>query len=173
MNLKVNDTILYGMNGVCKVVEKKEKEFNGEKEEYYVLKPLHNQKSTIYIPVNCEKAAARIYPILSIEEIYELINSISDENTMWIPNEEKRKKEYQRILVSGDRLQIIQLIRMLYLKQEEREEEGKRLYVSDERFMRDAEKILYEEFSHVLEITPEQVQPFILKQIELKEKHNS
>lgn len=170
MNLKVNDTVLYGMNGVCKVVEKTQKDFYGKCDEYYVLKPLHNKKSTIYIPVDCEKAKEKMYPVLSIEEIYELVNSMPEQNTIWISNEEKRKKEYQKILTSGDRLQLIQLIRALYLHEQERKNEGKRLYVTDERFMRDAEKILYDEFSHVLDIKPDQVLPFILKQVEVAAK---
>ena len=36
--------------------------------------------------------------------------------------------------------------------------------------MKDAEKLLYDEFAHVLSISPEQVLPFIMEQVELEEK---
>lgn len=46
----------------------------------------------------------------------------------------------------------------------------KRLHISDESFLKDAEKLLYEEFAHVLNITKDQVLPFIMRQIEIEEK---
>lgn len=44
---------------------------------------------------------------------------------------------------------------------------GKKLYKNDEKVMKEAEKMLYEEFAHVLDIRPDQVLPFIMQQIEV------
>lgn len=170
MTLSVNDMILYGTDGVCKVVEKTEKKFLGKTNEYYILQPVHNPTATIYIPVDSEKAAAKIRNILSVDEINALIKSVPDEDTIWIADESKRKEEYRKILAAGDRLQLVRLIKTLYLYDLEKKSEGKKLHLSDERFMKDAEKILYEEFAYVLDIKPNQVGPFITQQLELPEK---
>ncbi len=44
------------------------------------------------------------------------------------------------------------------------------MHIADERFLNEAEKLLYEEFAHVLQIERNQVLPFILKQIQPEEK---
>ena len=43
--------------------------------------------------------------------------------------------------------------RSIYLHKKDREAEGKRLHMSDERFYKDAEQILYNEFQYVLDLT--------------------
>ena len=57
------------------------------------------------------------------------------------------------------------MIKAIYLHKQKRESEGKRLYISDERFFREAERILYEEFQYVLDIKKEDLLPLILSKI--------
>lgn len=173
MTLSINDTVLYGIEGVCRVVGKTQREYHGHKNEYYVLKPVFSEKSLYYIPTDNEKAAAKIRRILSTEEIYSLIRSVPEEETLWIENKSQRKEAFRRILVSGNRHKLLCMLRTLYLKEQEKKSAGKHLYLSDERIMREAEKIIYEEFAHVLDIRPEQVLPFILKQVEINEREPS
>ena len=45
--------------------------------------------------------------------------------------------------------------------------DGTELVGADEKVMKEAEKMLYEEFAHVLDIRPSQVLPFIMQQIEV------
>lgn len=47
---------------------------------------------------------------------------------------------------------------------------GKKLHACDERFFRDAEKMLYEEFAAALNIDKEGVLPFILSKIKKEEQ---
>ena len=61
------------------------------------------------------------------------------------------------------------MIKALYHHKQERLSEGKKFYVSDERFFREAENMLYEEFAIVLHISKDQVLPFILEQIHSEE----
>jgi CarD family transcriptional regulator len=170
MMLNINETIVYGMDGVCKVVGKTRKKVKGKASDYYILKPVYSENSTIFIPVNNEKTAAKVHQILSVEEIHALIREMPNEDTLWIQDEAKRKEEYRKILAGSDRMQLARLIRTLYLHERERKSEGKKLHAVDERCMKEAEKMLYEEFAHVLDIDPDQVLPFILSQIDVKEK---
>lgn len=163
MVFNVNDTILYGTEGVCRVAGIVEKEIAGEKKEYYMLKPAEMPNSTIYVPLDSKKMIEKAHRILSKEEIYALIESMPGESIMSISEDTQRKVVYQDILNSGDRVQLIRLIRTLYVKAEEKKKDGKKVHVIDERCMKEAEKILYEEFAYVLDIELDQVLPLILE----------
>ena len=49
------------------------------------------------------------------------------------------------------------MIKALYFHKNKRESEGKHLYLSDERFFKEAERILYDEFQYVLNIKKDEV----------------
>ena len=167
---QVGDTVLYGAEGVCLIDGIADKDFGGEKRAYYVLKPVHQDGATYYLPVGSQAANLKMRRVLSAPEIYELIRIMPDESEIWIEDENQRKLKYKEIIQSGDRLEIIKLIKTLYLHREELKEEGKKFHLCDERLMKDAAKLLYDEFAHVLNILPEEVQPFILEQVELDER---
>ena len=58
---QVNDTIMYGTQGICKIVEITQKDFLGTKKEYYVLKPMSDSGATLFAPVNNEKQMENIF----------------------------------------------------------------------------------------------------------------
>ncbi len=167
---QTEDTILYGTHGVCKIQSIEEMTFSGKKQEYYILNPVYNQASTIYVPVHNEALTAKMHRILSAEEIYELIRTMPDEKTIWIENENARKERFQEIISGNNRQELVQLIKTLYLHQEKQKEKGKKLHIADERFLKEAEKLLYNEFALVLDMEPNQVLPFIMGQIEPDKK---
>lgn len=164
---QIDDTVIYGAEGVFKVKEISYMEFAGEQKEYYVLKSLYNENSTIFVPTDKETLIAKMRKILSKEEIYDIVKSMPDEDLIWIEDEGERLQVYKEILMKGDHRHIVKLIRTLYLHGQKLKEMGKNLHKVDERFLKDAERILYDEFAYVLKIKPEQVLPFIQKQIEL------
>ncbi|MDR0840959.1 MAG: CarD family transcriptional regulator [Christensenellaceae bacterium] len=169
MICQVNDTVLYSA-GLCKIAEITNKEIGGQHADYYVLKPLYDEKTSIYIPVDNERATTKLRRILSAEEIRTLIKTMPGEDTIWIENDAVRHDRYREIIAHGDRAELVQLIKTLYQRQQERQAQGKKLHVVDERFMKSAEKILYEEFAHVLKLELTQVLPFIVEQIEVEAK---
>ena len=90
--------------------------------------------------------------LLTKDEIHKLIDSMRSENAVWVENENERKELYKTILAKGDHLELIKMIKAIYAHKKEREAEGKRLHMSDERFFKDAEQILYNEFQYVLNL---------------------
>lgn len=168
---QINDMIIYGVNDICKIVDIADKDFSGSKTEYYVLKPLNNQASTIYVPVNNENLKKKMRCVLSVSEIYEIIHSMPEEKSVWIENENERKEKYKEIIACGNRRELVQIIKALYTHQQQLQAKGKKLHAADERFFKEAEKLLYEEFAIVLDIKQEQVLPFILEQIQPGLKH--
>ena len=165
----INDTILYGSHGVCKITGIAKKDFGRVSDEYYVLEPVYNN-FTIYVPMHNQVLAEKMHRVLSAEEIQDMIRSMPEENTTWIENENERKNRYKEVISRGDRRELLRMIKSLYLHQQTQQAKGKRLHMSDERFFHEAEKMLYDEFALVLDIPPEQVLSFILEQIEVGEK---
>lgn len=163
---QVNDTIMYGTQGICKIVDISEKDFMGTKKEYYVLKPMNDQTATLFAPMHNEKIEQKMRRILSEEEIYQLIESMPQEEANWIKNENERKEQYKKIIAGGNHTELIRMIKALYLHKQKREADGKHLYLSDERFFKEAERILYEEFQFVLNINREELLPLIFQKIE-------
>lgn len=155
------DTIIYENYGVCRITGTRDMEIGHTVRPYYELKPVFESNLTFYLPIGQEKIEGKMHRILSTKEIYALIKTMPDEDTIWIENESERKEQYKQILAGNDRPALVKLIKTLYLRQQELKENGKKLYVSDERFLRDAEKALYDEFAYVLDIKPEEVLPFI------------
>ena len=168
----IGDTVIYGIHGICKITDIQKRDFMGEIADYFILSPIYDERSTVFVPCENENLTSKMKRIMSAEEIYEMIRSMPSEQQVWIDSEHERKKCYAEILKSGDRKLLIGLIKTLYLHKEKQQASGKKLHISDENFLRDAEKILYEEFAHVLQIKREQVLPFICSQIEIQEKNN-
>ena len=158
---KVNDVVLYGTDGVCRITEITKKPFRDREVTYYVLKPLFKPSSTLFVPVDCEKLTSKMHRTLSAEEIHALIQTLPEQRTMWIEDETERKARYKEILAGGDRVQLIQMIKALYFHQEEQRAVGKKLHISDENFFKEAQRLLHDEFSAALGIPREDILDYI------------
>lgn len=165
-----NDTVVYGSHGVCTILDVSEQKFGDKTAEYYVLKPVSNEKSTIFIPVDSALLSGRMRRVMSSGEIYSLLEALPKEPSNWVENNDQRKDFYKKTLSEGDRMELIKLIRSLYLHQEKQVQKGKKLYAADDQALKEAEKMLYDEFAYVLRIKHEEVLPFILGQLNVPEK---
>lgn len=159
---QVNDMVLYGTNGVCKLVDIDERDCGGRMVEYYILKPIYALKSTVFVPVNNEKLTSRMRYVLTKEEIDEKIRSISEGHEAWMDNERERKERFRDLVSRADTFELIQLIRMLMEHRKNVTARGKKLHVADERMLQEAEKMICDEFSFVLGIPKEEVPSYIV-----------
>ncbi|MDD4413972.1 MAG: CarD family transcriptional regulator [Oscillospiraceae bacterium] len=169
----VNDTVVYGTTGVCLITDISEKDFYGKKIKYYTLKPIYQKASVIFVPMNNTKLKSKMRPLLTASEINSIIHSLSDVEEGWIENDNARRERFSEILKSGDRKDIVRMIKSLYAHREIQKENGRKLHAPDERILNDAQQLLHEEFAHVLKIEPEQVLPLILNEICVEEKDNA
>ncbi|HMM06372.1 MAG TPA: CarD family transcriptional regulator [Clostridiales bacterium] len=160
--------VIYGLHGVCRIADITIKDFSGQEETYYILKPIFDDRSTFFVPVKND-SAHRLRPLLSIEEVKELIKGISCQDVIGIEDEKHRKDAYKKIIESGDRGEMMRLIKTLYARKEEQQKAGKKQHIIDEHFMKEAESILYDEFAYVLEIKKDDIIPYIKKEMETSE----
>lgn len=164
---KVDDVIVYGTQGVCRIECIEEKSVAGAKKNYYVLKPVNDRGSTIFAPTDNAHVLKKMRRLLTKDEIIELIDSMPDENTAWINNDNDRKEYYKQVLAGGDRVELIRLIKAIYDHRKAREADGKRLHMIDEHFFKEAEQVLYNEFQYVLQMeSKEALLSFILSRVE-------
>ena len=163
--MQVNDTIVYGTHGVCKIQGIVSRDFGKKMMDYYMLKPVFDPGATIFVPVENEKLKGRMRALLSEEEVRRMIHAMPHAQTIWIDNDNARKEAYKEIVDKGDRKKLVQLVKTLYFHSKRQQEKGKRLHVSDETFLRGAEKILFEEIALVLHMDKEAVGPFIIKEL--------
>ncbi len=163
--IRVNDAVLYGVDGICHVTRVTTKIIDGKPEEYYVLHPIDQETTTIYVPTANETLVSRMHRLLSLDEVIELIHSIPDEETIWIEDDTKRRATYGQILLGDDRRELLKLIKTLYLHAQSLKQGKRKMRAADEKVLKEAEKQLYDEFAHVLCIEPGQVLPFIFRMI--------
>ncbi len=162
----VEDIVVYGNCGVCKIVNICPKRLGEKEVPYYVLKPVRDETTTIYCPVNSDKV--KIRKLLTLEEIYQLIQTMPDTQAQWVENDQLRKEKFHEVLKRADHRELIALIKTLHFHKVESARLGRKFHINDERVMKEAERILYGEFAHVLHIEPDEVVPFITGQLDGK-----
>ena len=164
---KVDDVIVYSTQGVCRIEGVEEKTVSGTKKNYFVLKPVNDNGSTMFVPTDNPQALKKMRRLLTESEILKLIDSMPEEQTVWIENDNDRKEHYKKILASGDHVELIKMIKAIYAHKKECEAKGKRLHMTDEHFFKDAEQNLYNEFQYVLKIkSKEELMTYIFTRIE-------
>ena len=162
---KVDDMVMYGSFGICKVTAIEKRDLTGEEQEYYILKHINSEKNIFYVPTNNDVALSKMHPICSKAEVDELISHMNSEGLIWIDNDIRRKEEYSRIIKDADKHEIIRLIKTLYLRRKELAVNGKKLRSTDENYLSLAENMLFEEFAYALDIDKSEVVEYIEKHI--------
>ncbi len=166
----VGEYIVYGTTGVCKVeaVEPMELTKSIGKKLYYTLSPLYSKGSKIYIPTDNDKVVMR--PVLTMDEAKALVEEIPSIELLWVADEKRREDIYKTALRSCDVREWIKIIKTLYLRKMSRIAEGKKITVSDGKYLHMAEERLYEEMALALNMTKEEVLDYITVNVEESEK---
>lgn len=161
---KVDDYIMYGSTGVCKVVDITNEQFiNGKQRKYYVLSPVYYNNTIIKTPVDNKKIPMR--NIISEGDMTLLINNIPNMKTLWIDDEKKRSEQFKTMLKSGQCEELIKIIRSIDCNKEDTKSMGKKTHKADNDIMKEAERLLNEEFAIILNISPDEVNSYISSQI--------
>lgn len=165
MNYKIDDIVLYGTDGVCRISDVTERKIGGDTLKYLILMPVYNSSSTIFVPLANEKLLGKMRMIPSEKDLVETIERASNADVDWIENDLRRKEEFHQILDNGDTYSLVCLLKSIYKHQSERMSEGKKLHVVDERIMKEAEKVLCDEASYSLGINRSCVGSYIREKL--------
>lgn len=157
------DRVVYGVHGVCSISAIETQYVNRKRVEYYVLIPLNQPEARFMVPTQNQTAVSKLRPLLTKDEIEELFSSDLPFDFVWISDEHKRKQRYRELISAADRTNLIAMIRALRQHQIRQIESGRKFHMTDENFLRDAEKIISSEVAYVMEISQSDARNYIEK----------
>lgn len=153
--------VVYGGTGVCRVEGLADPDPKGNStKQYYLLTPLY-QAGIIYTPTEGGKVPMR--PVMTAQEadaliarIPELCAEVYRERTLQL-----LAQRYQAVLQSGDCADLLELTMSVYRKRKLAEEQKHRLGLVDEKYGKQAERLLFGELAVALNISTEEVPSYI------------
>ncbi len=146
---KVGDYISYRAEGVCVISDIRKETFNalGKSEEYYILSPLGDMNSKLYVPVLNENLTSQMKPLLSEAEMRSLADELRDRRMEWMTDSRARSSALKLMLARGERNELIVFVNTFYARISDTEGGKKKHTAGDENTFRRAKKMLLDEFS--------------------------
>lgn len=155
------DRVLYGSHGVCRVTALEQRRIDKKLLTYLALEPEGQQGASYLVPTHNEAAMGKLSPVLSREELENLLASENIRSGQWVEDGNLRKTLYRELISSGDRERLLQMICALYRHKESRIAEGKKFHQTDDNFLRDAEKLICSEICFVLDLDVQQAREYL------------
>lgn len=162
---QIGDQVVYGVHGVCKIIDCTQQMIDRKKRNFYVLEPLSQLGMRIYFPADNPAALEKLHPLIEKEALHALLASDTIRKNCWIADENLRKQRYKELISSGDRVSLLRMIHSLQEHKKTQLSQGRKFHLCDDNFLRDAMKLLDSEFSLVLGLQPEEVGPYITKEL--------
>ncbi|MBP1764421.1 MAG: CarD-like transcriptional regulator [Firmicutes bacterium] len=162
---RVNDYVVYGLMGVYKITDIQKNGLASSDESegyYYVLRPVYKNNITIKLPVRKENTLLR--PVITREDVLALIASMPEKEIVSIESDRERNNMF-KTAKTGNIEEQIKIVKSFYWKKKKKIAANKKLAKADEDIMNVVEKQLNEEFAIALNITPDEVHPYILEHI--------
>ncbi len=150
---QVGDYLVYGMEGICRVEAVGYPRLSGVSRDrlYYTLTPI-GKTDSIYIPVDTQ---VYIRKPLNPEDAQALLASVAQVPLCPdIPADARLLASYyQEIIASHDAQRLMQLYKTLYLKQQALSGSRRSLSVTDMRYWKQTENLLFGEIAFVLGVS--------------------
>ena len=142
----IGEYVSYGINGMCNIEDIRPMQLSQsvEKMMYYILRPESNPKSTIFVPVNNQKLVSKMREPMTKDEINAMLVRMKDRTLEWEKDVRFRTESFHEILNNGVNQDLILMIRCLH-----------------RNTLKTAERLVEEEFAHVLHIKCEEVSDYI------------
>ena len=157
--------VIYGAQGVCRVIGTEIQRINRTRSEFLVLEPVDKPESRFYLPAGNPVVIAKIKPVLSSDELQELFSLQEIYDGVWIPEENRRKQHYREILSGGDRVSLLKMLVLVYRHRDQQQAAGRKFHQCDDNFMHDAEKLLCSEITLVLGLSGPEARNYLRNQL--------
>lgn len=163
---QVGELVSYGSTGVCRVAEIiLQTSHDGEEMLYYVLQPLY-KACVISVPVDSDKVFIR--PIITRSEAERLIELIPTLDCPAFHSRVSRElsEHYSAMLKSHDCQDWMEMTISIYTKKQALLSQKRKFGSVDERYLKQAEELLFGELAAALEIPREKVRGYIGEKLE-------
>lgn len=154
---KAGDLMVYGTNGVCRVVNICQSPFDSNDERmFYTLAPLNdNSNLVIYTPVDNDSVVMR--ELISESMANEVLSEVKNAQIIEIPIEKRRRDVYRDVMQTAEPSQYVRIIKTVFSRRNEFRRTRRRLPDLDNDFEHTAKNCLYGELSQVLGKTREEI----------------
>lgn len=148
---EIGDYVINANNGICRIEDTVHLELPSvdKNKLYYLLIPIEEKNSKVYIPI--DNTNHRIRKIMSEKEAWKVIDEIPLTEEMWIDNDKEREQKYKEAIKSCEPAKLISIIKNLYHRNQNRNEQGKKNIAVDEKYFKMAENNLYAELAFAME----------------------
>ena len=166
---EIGEFVIYGFNGICKVHDITHIDMAGSSKDrlYYLLMPISDSGSKVYIPVDNDKITIR--KVLTDKEAWKLIDEIPDIDEMWVQNDKQREGIYKTALRTCDCRELVKIIKTSYTRKQERLKQGKKSTATDDKYLKQAKDSLYSELAFVLGKEKSEMEEIISEHIKGKD----
>lgn len=152
----VGELVVYSDHGVCKIDDISDKTYGGKTRKYYVLHPIENTNLKINAPVDNKNVL--ILKMLDAIEAEEIMQSFSGPGIEWIEDVKLRNKEYNRLIQTGNRKEISDVLNALMRKKHETALDKKHLAEQDRKLLNKTKQILFEELAIALNTKTQEIE---------------
>lgn len=158
----VQSFVRYGANGVFQIKDIISKKVSRkETKQYYVLERVSGVETRITTPIDNPNLRA----VLCKEDTLRLLEGMPELPVLWIEDRHARSDRFRSMLASNDMKQLAQMIKTIYLKKREKEQNKKQLSNEDLEFLSQAEAILCEEIALSLDLEKEAVPAYLISHV--------
>lgn len=170
---EIGEHVVCGNKGVCVIEDITTLNISGVDKErkYYILKPIYQSGSTVYVPVDSSKESMR--RVLSLEEARKLIEVIPELPLIDISNDKLTEQTYKECMRENRCEEWVRIIKTIYLRKQKRMQAGRKITAVDAKYFHLAEENLYGELAVALGLSREDVEEFITGEIERKEEKST
>ena len=163
MTYQKGDHVRYGTNGVCVIadIETMTSMDRRSVKDYYVLRPVAESGTKIFVTLDNPALLGKMNAILTREEINEAIRQSAADPLPWVGDRNRRSEAFKEILKTAEPFPLLQLCSCIHGRRLQLSQEGKRLSGSDEAILKQAERLVENEFAFSLDIPRSEVAAYI------------
>lgn len=155
---KVGTYVSYRSEGVCVISEIRSQKFGtlNEHKNFYILSPLRDASSTLFVPADNEALLAKMRPLCSASEVNAIASKLIDKRLEWDAQPRRRSNYFKDIISDGKREMLIALIHTVNAKENELSSLGKHVTQGDMTALERAKRMLVSELSFTTDISDEE-----------------
>jgi CarD-like/TRCF domain. len=165
---EIGNYIIHGTTGVCQVVAVGHIAIGSMDKHrlYYTLQPIYEKRSMVYTPVESDKVVMR--KVLTKEEAQNLIESIATIELKWEEDNKVRDVIYKEYMKNQKASEWMEMIKILQLRKEQLQEQGKKITGVDEKYLHVAKEWLFGELAISLGMEKEEIKELVMSKIALQ-----
>ncbi len=163
---EINDVVIYGKIGACKITDiTTPRNLKIAKNQlYYVMKSMKDN-CTIYTPVDTK---VFMRPAMSADEINRMIDTIPTIQAEAYYNDcaQDLTKHYESAITSNNVAELLKLTMSIHAKKNEIEQKNRKMGQIDQKYMKQAEELLFGEIALAIGIPVDKAQEYIASRVE-------